>query len=67
MESRKMVEMNLSAGQERDADIENGRADAAGAGEGGTDSESSIHVYTTRCKRAGGKPLWSKGGSAGAL
>ena len=36
MESRKMVLMNLFAGQEWDSDIESRLMDTAGAGEGGT-------------------------------
>ena len=40
--------MDESAGQERDADIENGLADASRAGEDGTDSENSIHIHTVQ-------------------
>ena len=37
MESRKMVLMNLFAGQPGDADIENTLMDTVGEGEGGAD------------------------------
>jgi hypothetical protein len=37
MESRKVVLMNLFAGQPGDADIENTLVDTVGEGEGGTD------------------------------
>ena len=37
MESRKMVLMNLFAGQPGDADIENTLVDPVGEGEGGAD------------------------------
>ena len=39
MESRKMVQMNLFAGQDRKADSENRHLDIVGEGEGGTNWE----------------------------
>ena len=50
MESRKMILMNLFAGQERDADIKNRLVDTVRGGEGGTNSESRIETYTLPCK-----------------
>ena len=36
-------------GRNRDADVENGCVDTAGEGEGGTNWESCIDVYTLPC------------------
>ena len=38
--------MNLSAGQDRDADVENGLADTVREGKGGTNWKSSTRTYT---------------------
>ena len=46
MESRKIVPANLLQSRNRDADIEDVLVDAAGKGEGGTNRESSIDIYT---------------------
>ena len=46
MESRKMILINLSAGKEWDTNVENKPVDAAEEGEGGTNWESSIDMYT---------------------
>ena len=38
--------MNLSAGQDRDADVENVLGDTVREGKGGTNSNSSTKIYT---------------------
>ena len=42
-----MVLMNLFAGTEWDADIENGLVDTVGEGESGTNGGSNRPIYTT--------------------
>ena len=46
MEYRKLVLMNVSAGQQRDADMEDSLMDIGGEGEGGTTWERSMETYT---------------------
>lgn len=46
MESRKTVLMNLFAGRNGGADIENRLVDTVGEGEGGTNRESSVGTCT---------------------
>ena len=49
LESRKMVQMNLFAGQNIDANVENGLVDTAGEEEGRTNREGSTDMYTLLC------------------
>ena len=49
MESRKMVLVNLSAGQEGRLGHREQSVDTAGEGESGTNGESSIDIYTLSC------------------
>ena len=53
-------------GRKRDADVENGLVDTGGDGEGGTNWESSMDIYTLPCVKeiASGKMLYSTGSSA---
>ena len=44
MESRKMILINLFAGRTRDADVENGLADTAEEGEGGSENSTDVHT-----------------------
>ena len=44
--SRKVVQMNLFQGTSRDTDVENGHLDTELEGEGGTNWEILIDVYT---------------------
>ena len=44
-----MVQMNLFQGRNRDADVENKHVDTVGEGEGGTNWEISIDIYTLPC------------------
>ena len=55
-------------GRTRDADIENGLSDAAGEGEGGTNTASSADIYTLPCVKqtAPGKQLCNEGAQPGA-
>ena len=52
--------------EKRDADIENGHVDTVGGGEGGTNWEMRIDIYTLPCVKqtASGKLLYSTGSSA---
>ena len=47
--SRKMVQMNLFAGRNRDADVENGHADTEQEEEGWTDWETRTDINTPPC------------------
>ena len=47
MESRKVVLMNYFQGRNRDTDVENRLADAAGQGESGTNEQvASTYIYS---------------------
>ena len=61
MESRKMVLINRFAGLEQQYRLGEQTLDMAGEGEGGTNGESSIDMYTLPCvkQRARGKPQCS--------
>ena len=69
LESRKMVQMNLFAGQNIDANVENGLVDKAGEEEGRTNRESSPDVCTLPCVKeiASGKLSTAQGAQLGAL
>ena len=49
MKSRKVVQMNLLAGQHRDTDINNRLVDTVGEEEGGTNWESSMETIILPC------------------
>ena len=44
-----MVQMNLLQGSNRKADVENGRVDTAGEGEGGMNWEIRFDINTLPC------------------
>ena len=50
MESRKMVQMKLSAGQDRVTDVEDGHVDTVRDGERSINWERTNNVSTTMCK-----------------
>ena len=65
MESRKIVLMNLFAGQQWRDRHKNRLVDTVGEGEGGMNSESSFEIYTLPCVKqiAGEKLLYNNIGS----
>ena len=61
-----MLQMNLFAGQDRDADIENRAVGVIGGEEGGANWEIGIDIYILPCVKliASGNLLYSTGNSA---
>ena len=61
-----MLQMNLFAGQDRDADVENRPVGMIGGEEGGANLEIGIDIYILPCIKliASGNLLYSTGSSA---
>ena len=67
MESRKIVEINLFTGQNRDADVEDEHADT-GKGEDGMNWKRRMRIYTRPCVNRWPVGTWTpQGAQLGSL